>query len=105
MMQALFFLLNAIAGFFAFLPAAAMQWLRVSFSGQLGHFVVTTTNWAVKPLRRVIPGWRGFDWASLLAAFVVQLALTVLVVILSAGESLPDALPFSCWRLCVVSCA
>ena len=96
-MQALFFLLNAIAGFFAFLFLLRflMQWLRVSFSGQLGHFVVTTTNWAVKPLRRVIPGWRGFDWASMLAAFVVQLALTVLVVILSgAGESLPDALPF-----------
>ena len=84
-MQALFFLLNAIAGFFAFLFLLRflLQWLRVSFSGQLGHFVVTTTNWAVKPLRRVIPGWRGFDWASLLAAFVVQLALTVLVVILN----------------------
>jgi pyrroline-5-carboxylate reductase len=26
------------------------------------------TNWAVKPLRRIIPGLGGFDWASLLAA-------------------------------------
>ncbi len=95
-MQALSFLFNALAGFFTFLFLLRffMQWQRVSFAGQLGGFVVTTTNWAVKPLRRLIPGWRGLDWASLLAAFGTQLALTALLLILSgAGEMIVGNLP------------
>ena len=45
-----------------------MQLARVSFAGQIGDFVVKTTNWAVKPLRRIVPGVAGVDWASLIAA-------------------------------------
>lgn len=96
-MQALFFLLDAVVSFFCtlFLLRFMMQALRVSFGGQIGNFVVTLTNWAVKPLRRVIPGVGGFDWASLLAAFGLQLLLSGLLVALSGrglgGDSLPVA--------------
>jgi pyrroline-5-carboxylate reductase len=68
LMQALTFLLDAVVSFFCtlFLLRFMMQAMRVSFAGQIGDFVVKLTNWAVKPLRRVIPGAGGFDWASLL---------------------------------------
>ncbi len=81
-MQALFFLLDAVVSFFCtlFLLRFMMQAMRVSFSGQIGNFVITLTNWAVKPLRRVIPGAGGFDWASLLAALALQLFLSGLIV-------------------------
>lgn len=81
-MQALAFLLDAVAGFFCtlFLLRFMMQALRVSFAGQLGDFVVRLTNWAVKPLRRAIPGAGGYDWASLVAALGIQLVLTVLIL-------------------------
>ena len=69
-MQAIIFLLDAVVSFFCslFLLRFMMQAMRVSFAGQLGNFVVAITNWAVKPLRRIIPGIAGLDWASLFAA-------------------------------------
>ncbi|MCB1944291.1 MAG: YggT family protein, partial [Thauera sp.] len=46
-----------------------MQWQRISFRNQLGQFVVSTTDWIVRPLRRFIPGLFGLDMASLLPAW------------------------------------
>ena len=81
-MQAVLFLLNAVVSFFCtlFLLRFMMQALRVSFGGQLGGFVMALTNWAVKPLRRIIPGIGGFDWASLFAALMLQLLLAGLLI-------------------------
>lgn len=81
-MQALVFLLDAVVSFFCtlFLLRFMMQAMRVSFAGQIGDFVVKLTNWAVKPLRRVIPGAGGFDWASLIAALATQLLFTGIIV-------------------------
>lgn len=81
-MQAVVFLLDAVFGFFTtlFLLRFMMQAMRVSFGGQLGSFVMTLTNWAVKPLRRIIPGIAGLDWASLFAALVLQLLLAGLLI-------------------------
>jgi len=81
-MQAIVFLLESVANFFCtlFLLRFMMQAMRVSFAGQIGDFVVKLTNWAVKPLRRVIPGAGGFDWASLIAALALQLLFTGIIV-------------------------
>lgn len=87
-MQALFFLLDTVVSFFCalFLLRFMMQAMRVSFSGQIGHFVVTLTNWAVKPLRRLIPGAGGFDWASLIAALLLQIAFSAVLFMLSGRD-------------------
>lgn len=89
-MQALFFLVDATVSFFCtlFLLRFMMQWRRISFASQLGDFVVKLTNWAVKPLRRIVPGVGGVDWASLLAALWLQLMLAGLTL---AASSLPLA--------------
>lgn len=81
-MHVLIFLIDAVVSFFCtlFLLRFLMQVTRVSFAGQFGDFVVKLTSWAVKPLRRVIPGIGGMDWASLVAALVMQIALSALVV-------------------------
>ena len=88
-MHVLIFLVDAVVSFFCtlFLLRFLMQVTRVSFAGQFGDFVVKLTNWAVKPLRRVIPGIGGMDWASLVAALALQILLSALVVGL-AGPSL-----------------
>ena len=64
--QAVLFLLDAIVGFFSGLCLLRflMQALRVSFSGPLGHAVLTLSNWAVLPLRRIIPPAGTFDSAE-----------------------------------------
>ena len=88
-MHVLIFLVDAVVSFFCtlFLLRFLMQVTRVSFAGQFGDFVVKLTNWAVKPLRRVIHGIGGMDWASLVAALALQILLSALVVGL-AGPSL-----------------
>ena len=93
-MQAIVFLLNAVVSFFCtlFLLRFMIQTLRVSFGGQLGGFVMALTNWAVKPLRRIIPGIGGFDWASLFAALMLQLLLAGLLIGAAGQPLVADSL-------------
>jgi len=99
--QALIFLADAIVGFFSglFLLRFYMQAFRVSFGGPLGHFVVSLTNWAVKPLRRVLPGALGYDWASLVSALALQFLLMALIFGLNSSTWLADGQTIAIWLL------
>lgn len=72
--QLLLLILEALFGFFVFLLLVRfyMQWLRVSFRNQLGQFIVTVTDWLVRPARRVIPGLFGLDLPSFVLAWAAQ---------------------------------
>ncbi len=85
-------ILSAITGFFSilFLLRFFMQLRRVSFGNQLGGFVIQLTNWAVKPLRRIVPGVGGYDWASLIGAFLIVFLATSVMFI--AGVSVQTVL-------------
>ena len=69
------FLVDAVVSFFVFVLLARFhfQWLRVPFRNPVGEFVLATTNWLVRPVRRVVPGLAGLDLATLLLAFAVQM--------------------------------
>jgi YggT family protein len=56
-----------------------MQWARVPFHNPFAQFVVKVTDFAVKPLRRFVPGLFGLDWASLLPFFVAELLMVLSV--------------------------
>lgn len=58
---------------------------RVRIPEQFRQFVHTLTDWLVMPLRRIIPGTGGQDWASLIAAFLVVLAASALVLLRGAS--------------------
>jgi YggT family protein len=58
----------------AFLARAWMQWVRAPFRNGVGQFVLALTDWAVRPLRRLIPGLFGIDLASVFAAWFAQIA-------------------------------
>ena len=103
MIQAGIFLLDALIGFFSVLLLLRflMQLNRVSFSNQIGNFVVQATNWRVKPLRRVIPGVMGLDLASLLPVWILQcLLLTAIYLLRGSGVVVDEgALAlFIAWR-------
>jgi len=68
------YLLDVVFGLFtyALLLRFAMQVMRAPFRNPLGQAVIALTDWIVKPLRRVVPGFRGVDWASLLATILFQ---------------------------------
>jgi YggT family protein len=54
-----------------------MQWARVPFHNSFAQFVVRVTDFAVKPLRRFLPGLFGLDWASLLPFFIAELLMVL----------------------------
>jgi YggT family protein len=59
----------------AFFMRFWMQWARVSFRNPFAQFVVKVTDFAVRPVRRVVPGIFGLDWASLLLLFLAELLM------------------------------
>jgi YggT family protein len=80
--------IDVAAAFFVYLLLARFhfQWLRVPFRNPIGEFVVATTNWIVRPARKLIPPLAGLDLATLIAAWLLQaLALYLLGAIAGAG--------------------
>lgn len=58
----------------AFLARVYAQWARAPFRNPVSQFIVALTDWATLPLRRFIPGLFGIDLASVLAAWLLQIA-------------------------------
>ena len=59
-----------------------MQAVRVRPPESVSHFIFTLSDWIVRPLRRIVPGVGGYDWASLIAALlVVALASAVFLLL------------------------
>lgn len=78
---------------------AYMHWLGLGVRDPIGQFVIAITDWLVKPLRKIMPTIRRFDWASLLAAFLLALLVAIVKVLLGGGSPNPgwvvlDALKF-----------
>jgi YggT family protein len=50
-----------------------MQAIRVRPPSSVAQFTFQLSDWLVRPLRRLVPGVGGYDWASLIGAFIVVL--------------------------------
>jgi YggT family protein len=59
-----------------------LQWARADFYNPISQFVVTVTSPVLRPLRRLIPGWRGLDIASLLLAWLLKAVELMLLGVL-----------------------
>lgn len=101
-------LLDVVAGLIggACLLRWYMQWRRVPFSNPVGQFVMAVSNWLVLPLRRLIPIRLGWDIASLLGAYLIELAQYALLWLVagmpgSAVLSLPVLAVFGVLRMVV----
>lgn len=89
------FLLDVAAGLLggACLLRAYMQHQRIPFSNPVGRFVFALTDWIVLPLRKVLPGYKRWDFASLLAAYLFQLAqYAILALLVGRGGALVPVL-------------
>lgn len=72
---------------------AWMQVRRIGGANPIGTFVMSLTDWIVKPLRRIVPGYAGVDWASIVAAFVI----TLVAVAIDIGLRLGGLPPIDLW--------
>jgi YggT family protein len=62
-----------------------MQVIRVRPPASVGQFTFTLSDWLVRPLRRIVPGMGGYDWASLIGAFLVVLAASSFMLLFGAS--------------------
>ena len=58
-----------------------MQVVRVRPPTSIAQFTFQLSDWLVRPLRRVLPGVGGYDWASLIGALLV-ITLSVAISLL-----------------------
>jgi YggT family protein len=73
-----------------------MQVTRVRPPASIAQFTFTLTDWLVRPLRRILPGVGGYDWASLIGAFLIVLLASA--VLLLAGWSGQRVLLYALFR-------
>ncbi len=74
------FVVDTVAGLFAgfLLLRFWMQALRIRPPMGLAQSIFQITDWLIHPIRRLIPGFAGYDWASLISVFLVSLLATTL---------------------------
>ncbi|MFK3740209.1 YggT family protein [Massilia sp. TN1-12] len=73
-----------------------MQVIRVRPPASIAQFTFTLSDWLVRPLRRIVPGMGGYDWASLIGAFLVVLVASS--VLLLGGASGQGVVLFAIFR-------
>jgi YggT family protein len=76
-----------------------MQVVRIRPPSSIGQFTFQLSDWLVRPLRRVLPGVGGIDWASLIGAFLVALLATVIDIWIVSQFSVQALLLLSVLRL------
>lgn len=77
-----------------------MQVVRVRPPTSLGQFIFQLTDWLVRPLRRLLPGVGGYDWASLIGAVLI-IVLSIAIDLALTNRFAPDFLVvLSLLRLC-----
>ena len=85
------FLLDVAAGLLggACLLRLYMQHQRIPFGNPVGRFVFALTDWIVLPLRKVLPGYKRWDFASLVAAYLFELAqFGILALMIGRGGAM-----------------
>lgn len=67
-----------------------LQLVRADFYNPISQMVVKLTNPLLIPLRRVIPGFGGLDVASLVLAYLIQVLVMALVLMVAGmGNGIP----------------
>jgi len=81
---AVIFLVQTLFGFYilAVMLRFLLQCVRADFYNPLVQFLVRITNPPLLPLRRIVPGYKGLDLASVVLAFALQLLEVLLITLL-----------------------
>lgn len=95
--QAIALVLNALFALFILTALLRfwMQALRAPVRNPIAQFSIALTDFAVRPLRRVVPGLFRLDLASLVVALLLEFVLQLLLLALLRGSPLehPGTLP------------
>ena len=86
--QAGVYLIEIIFGLYiiAVLLRYLLARVRADFYNPFSQFIVKITNPPIKPLRRIIPGYLGIDWPTLIVLFFIQAVEIVLLALITSGH-------------------
>ena len=86
--QAAIFLIDLIFGLYllAVLLRFLLQRAGADFYNPVSQMLYTITNPALQPLRRLVPGYGGIDWAAILLLFLIKGAELCLIAFLGGGQ-------------------
>ncbi|MCF6808111.1 YggT family protein [Thiotrichales bacterium 19S9-12] len=59
-----------------------LQWVKADFYNPVCQFLIKVTNPLLVPLRRIIPGFFGLDFAAIVLAIIVQLVEVSLLALI-----------------------
>lgn len=98
--DALLLVINTLGGLYiaAVMVRFLLQSARADFYNPVCQAIVQITSPLLNPLRRVIPGWRRLDVASLVLALLLNTAATELMVFVATGGLLSPGKALS-WAL------
>jgi YggT family protein len=84
---ALLFLINFVFAAYVYilLVRLLMQKFGASWHNPISQFVIKLTDPIIKPVRKLIPGFRGFDLAILVLALLIDYILMYLVIGIQLG--------------------
>jgi YggT family protein len=87
MNAALFFVIKTLLDLYliAYILRFLLQWARADFHNPLSQFILRITDPIVRPLRRIIPGWRGVDLSPLVALLALQVIVTSILFFMATG--------------------
>ncbi|MXS86129.1 YggT family protein [Nitrosomonas sp. HPC101] len=85
--QIIIFLLDTVLGLFslALLLRFYVQWSRIPYYHPVARFLVTITDFIVKPARRIIPSWRGLDLSTFVLAWLAQFIILIGISLLAGS--------------------
>jgi YggT family protein len=94
MNNALVFIINTLfqVACFLFLARFILQACRADFYNPISQGIVKATDPVLRPMRIVIKGYRNFDIAAFIAAWLLQCLALALIVSISTGYA--PGLPF-----------
>ena len=80
-------IINTLGGLYltAIILRFLLQLARADFYNPISQTLVRVTNPAIKPLRRIIPGFFGIDIASLVLAILVKLVMILVLFFVQTG--------------------
>ncbi len=87
LMQAGLFLMDTAFSFFivVLLLRILLQWVRADFYNPISQATIKISNFLVLPLRRLIPGYFGLDWASILLLMILAFLKEGLLIAMQTG--------------------
>lgn len=103
LMSALIFLVRVLFGAYAIIVTLRLllQTLRASYHNPLAQMTIRLTSPLVKPLQKILPGFKGIDFAVLALLLIVELVKIAILLGITQG-TFPDVGGWFVWAIAYV---